>query len=128
MGMYGALIIRPRSSLYRAYANTATFDKEYTFVLSEIDSNEHQADYDHLNKNTPAVNWTKYAPNYFLINGKAWPDTLKDPRSNINATVGQTVLVRLINACSMAHSIHSHGYHFTVISTHGRALPKPYQK
>lgn len=128
MGMYGAIIIRPRGAPSRAYANTPAFDKEYTFVLSDMDSTEHQQDYSHLNNNTANVNWTNYIPNYFLINGKAWPDTMKDPADNIQATVGQTVLVRLINAGYVMHSMHSHGYHFTVIGTDGRALPQPYSK
>ena len=128
MGMYGALIIRPRGQPNRAYANTPAFDKEYTFVLSELDSNAHQVTYNHIYQNSPVFNWTRYQPDYFLINGKAWPDTLKDPADNIVATVGQTVLVRLINAGYMLHSMHSHGYHFTVIGTDGRALAQPYEK
>ena len=128
MGMYGAIIIRPRGELKRAYTGTPAFDKEYTFVLSDMEDSAHQADYSHLHSNTPNFKWTGYVPNYFLINGKAWPDTMKDPADNIVATVGQTVLVRLVNAGYVAHTMHSHGYHFTVIGTDGRALPQPYLK
>ena len=64
-------------------------------MLSDMDSEAHQTDYSHLFKNGPDVNWTSYHPNFFLINGKAWPDTMMDPNDSINATVGQKVLVRL---------------------------------
>ncbi len=128
MGMYGAFIIRPRGEPNQAYANTPTFDKEYTFVLSEMDSAGHQTDYNNMYHNGPAMNWTNYHPDYFLINGKAWPATMMDPNDSINATVGQTVLVRLINAGSEVHMIHTHGFHFLVIGSDGRKLDTPYYK
>lgn len=128
MGMYGAFIVRPRGQARRAYANTPVFDKEYTFVLSEMDSKAHDTEYKDTYQNGPDFNWTHYLPDYFLINGKAWPDTMKDPADNIVATIGQTVLVRLINAGYEDHAMHSHGYHFTVIGTDGRALSHSYEK
>lgn len=128
MGMYGAIIVRPRGEPNRAYEGTPTFDKEYTFVLSDMQSDAHQIDYNHLYHNGTDFNWTNYHPNYFLINGKAWPDTMKDPQDHIVATVGQTVLVRLINIGYEDHAMHSHGFHFLVIGTDGRKLDQPYYK
>ncbi|QBD80646.1 multicopper oxidase family protein [Ktedonosporobacter rubrisoli] len=128
MGMYGALIIRPANASNQAYPDTPTFDKEYTFVLSDMDSAMHQTDYDGLYKGGSDPNWTKYQPDYFFINGKTWPDTMMDPEDSINATVGQTVLVRLINVGYVVHAIHTHGYHFQVIGSDGRKLDAPYYK
>jgi FtsP/CotA-like multicopper oxidase with cupredoxin domain len=128
MGMYGALIIRPSGQSNVAYPGTPAFDKEYTFVLSDMDSAAHQQDYNNLHQGGEDVNWTKYQANYFLINGKAWPDTMMDPQDNIVATVGQTVLVRLINTGYEVHSMHSHGFHFQVIGSDGRKLSEPYFK
>ncbi|MBE3559738.1 MAG: multicopper oxidase domain-containing protein [Ktedonobacteraceae bacterium] len=128
MGMYGPLIIHPRGESTKAYHNTPPYDKEYTFVLSDIDSKAHQGVYNALNKNGEEVKWTDYHPNYFLINGKAWPDTMMDPNTSINATVGQKVLVRLINTGDVVHMIHTHGYHFLVLGTDGRKLDMPYYK
>lgn len=128
MGMYGALIIRPNGQPHRAYPDTPVFDKEYTFVLSEMDSAGHQTDYQHLYNGGPDENWNTYHPNYFLINGKAWPDTMMDPQDSITGTVGQTVLVRLINSGYQVHSMHSHGFHFLVIGSDGRRLDNPYYK
>ncbi len=128
MGMYGALVIRPRGHANQAYDNTPAFNKDYTFVLSDMDSARHQQDYNNLYAGGTDVNWTDYHPNYFLINGKAWPDTMMDPNDNVNATVGQTVLIRLINTGYEVHSIHAHGFHFTVIGSDGRKLSSPYDK
>ncbi len=128
MGMYGAFIIRPHGQPNVAYPGTPSFDKSYTFVLSEMDSGEHKADYSNLYKGTDDPNWTQYRPDYFLINGKTWPDTMMDPNDSITATVGQTVLVRLINAGNSVHSMHSHGFHFLVVGSDGRKLDSPYYK
>ncbi len=128
MGMYGALTIRPRGEPNRAYPNTPAFDKEYTLVLSDMDSVAHQVDWANLYSGGPTFNWTNYHANYFLINGKAFPETLMDPNTNIVGTVGQTVLVRLINAGYIVHAMHSHGFHFLVIGADGRRLDSPYYK
>lgn len=128
MGMYGALIIRPRGEPNMAYPGTPTFDKEYTFVLGEMDSKGHNQDYATLYQGASEYNWTDYHPNYFFINGKTWPNTMMDPNDSINATVGQTVLVRLINTGYVWHSIHTHGFHMLVVGTDGRKLDVPYYK
>jgi len=128
MGMYGPLIIRPRGELNVPYPGTPAFNKEYTFVLSEMDAGAHQQDYDKMYKGSSDVNWANYHANYFFINGKAWPDTMKDPNDNISGTLGQTVLVRLINTGYLVHSMHSHGFHFLVVGTDGRKLDQPYYK
>lgn len=129
MGMYGALIIRPKGQPNVAYAGTPKFDKEYTFVLSDMDSAMHTADYNALHTDGGTdPNWTQYKPNFFFINGKYWPDTMSDPNDNINATVGQTVLVRLINTGYVVHSMHAHGFHFLVVGSDGRKLDAPYYK
>ena len=128
MGLYGAFIVQSTADTSVAYPDTPLFNKQYTFVLSEMDSVEHQQEYDALNKGGSPVNWKTYQPDYFLMNGKAYPDTMMDPQDSINATIGQTVLVRLINAGSGVHMMHTHGFHFLVIGANGRKLDQPYYK
>src|SRR5689334_8532833 len=128
MGMYGAFVVLPAGDDNYAYDNTYAFDKQYTFVLSDMQSEAHAKDYDALHNGGEEFNWSQYRPDYFFINGKVWPDTLKDPRTNIEATIGQRVLVRLINTGYTLHSMHSHGFHFQVIGTDGRMLAQPYEK
>ncbi|WP_126555106.1 multicopper oxidase domain-containing protein [Dictyobacter kobayashii] len=128
MGLYGALTIKPKGILSRAYPGAPPYNKEYTFVLSDMDSDAHKSTYDNLTKGSAAVDWTKYHPNYFFINSKVWPDTMMDSNDSLNVTVGQTVLVRLINAGSEVHMMHTHGHHFQVIGANGQKLAHPYYK
>ncbi len=128
MGLYGAFIVQSAADESSAYPDTPLFNKQYTFVLSEMDSGEHQQNYATLNKGGAAVNWSNYQPDYFLMNGRAYPDTMMDPTDSINATIGQTVLVRLINAGSEVHMMHTHGFHFLVIGANGRKLDQAYYK
>ncbi|GCE08011.1 multicopper oxidase domain-containing protein [Dictyobacter aurantiacus] len=123
MGLYGALTIKPNGILNRAYPGAPPYNKEYTFVLSDMDSNAHNSIF-----KGSAVDWAKYHPNYFLINGKSWPDTEMDPNDSLNVKVGQSVLVRFVNAGSEIHMMHTHGHHFTVIGANGQKLAHPYQK
>ena len=86
MGLYGALIVRSGTP-NQAYDNVSTaYDSEAVLVLSALDP-ALNADPD----NFDLLNW---APPYWLINGKAYPDT-----SPIHAgAAGQRVLLRYVNA------------------------------
>jgi FtsP/CotA-like multicopper oxidase with cupredoxin domain len=128
MGLYGSFIVQSATDPTTEYPNTPTFDKPYTFVLSEMDDVEHKQEYNALHNGGPAVNWSNPLLDYFFINGKVYPDTMMDPGDSINATLGQTVLVRLINAGSEVHMMHTHGFHFLVIAANGRQLDQPYYK
>jgi FtsP/CotA-like multicopper oxidase with cupredoxin domain len=87
MGLYGALIIRP-STAGRAYESAATaYDVEAPLVLSAVDPAFNNA------SDPNAFNMYTYRATYWLINGKAYPDT-----TGITATAGQRVLLRYLNA------------------------------
>jgi FtsP/CotA-like multicopper oxidase with cupredoxin domain len=87
MGLYGALIVRP-STVGQAYESAATaYDVEAPLVLSAVDPAFNTAP----DKN--AFNMYTYRATYWLINGKAYPDT-----TGITATAGQRVLLRYLNA------------------------------
>jgi len=128
MGLYGAFLVQSATDTTTEYPNTPSFNKQYTFVLSDMDSVEHQQEYDALHNGGPAVNWSDPLSNYFFINGKVYPDTMMDAGDSINATIGQVVLVRMINAGSEVHMMHTHGFHFLVIAANGRQLDQPYYK
>ncbi|GAC1635271.1 MAG: hypothetical protein NVS4B9_28250 [Ktedonobacteraceae bacterium] len=128
LGLYGAFIVQSASDPSSAYPDTPLFNKQYTFVLSEMDSVLHQKAYAALHAGGPAVDWNAYQPDYFLMNGEAYPDTMMDPADSINGTLGQAVLIRLINAGSEVHMMHTHGFHFLVIGTNGHKLNSPYYK
>ncbi|WP_214316752.1 multicopper oxidase domain-containing protein [Nonomuraea sediminis] len=77
MGLYGALVVRPA---------TPSYDRDAVLVLSAIDPAFNAAP-------TTADLYT-YNPKYWLINGKAYPDT--DPVHGVAA--GTKVLLRYVNA------------------------------
>ncbi|WHH59987.1 multicopper oxidase domain-containing protein [Petroclostridium sp. X23] len=57
-------------------------------------------------------------PNYFTINGKAFPDT-----SPIYVRYGQKIRMRFINKSSSAHSMHLHGHDFRITAIDGFSRP-----
>lgn len=113
MGMFGALIVRPSGAPNQAYTDAATaFDDEALVVLSEVDpllnNRANPADFDMRN----------YKPRYWLINGKAYPDT--DP---IPTTAGNRVLLRYINAGLQPYTMNLLGLDQALLGIDGSPLP-----
>jgi FtsP/CotA-like multicopper oxidase with cupredoxin domain len=123
MGMQGAFIVKAKDGVNQAWTGGPAYDKEYTFVLNEIDPAWHKA----VEEGKP-YDRTDFHPRYWTINGKAYPDTEADPTTMIEGKVGETVLVRLINSGYQTHSMHLHGSHFKVIASDGRPLPEVLEK
>jgi plastocyanin len=123
MGMHGAFIVKAKNGVNQAWTGGPAYDKEYTFVVNEIDPVWHNAV-----EEGRAYDRTVFHPTYWTINGKAYPDTEKDTSSMIHGTVGETVMIRIINSGYEPHSFHMHGYHFQVIASDGRPLPAPLTK
>lgn len=114
MGLYGALIVTAATpdQAYNDPDGRSAFDTEAVLVLSEIDPDFHAAveaeeSYDLLN----------YNPRYFLINGKAFPET-----APILAEPGHRVLFRYLNAGFLNHTLQLLGLHQTVIARDGYLL------
>lgn len=104
-GLYGAIIIRPRD---RAAEPPA--DLEYVVQLQEW-----------LNRDGltyPAMLMEGGLPNYFTINGKAYPAT-----DTLHMRVGQTMKFRFIGTNNnFIHPMHMHGGPFTVVARDGVTL------
>jgi len=134
MGLMGALIVRPSSGPATAYGTGDTgFDREYLFLLSEMDSHIHEL----VETQGPeAVYQTKllsnYFPNYWFINGRNAPDTMaadgggRFPTQPYGALVkmhpNDRVLMRVIGAGHDSHPFHHHGNHARIIAVDGRPL------
>jgi FtsP/CotA-like multicopper oxidase with cupredoxin domain len=113
MGMAGVMIVRPAGAPGQAYADPATaFTVEAPLVLSEIDPT--------LNNSVdPAVfDMRDFKPRYWLINGKAYPDT-----AAIATVAADTVLLRVVNAGLLPHSMGLLGLDQTLLATDGNPLP-----
>jgi FtsP/CotA-like multicopper oxidase with cupredoxin domain len=90
MGMYGALIVRPKkpNTVYGGNLNDQ-YDKEYVWLLSDVDSlgrDAIQTDFnpallgiDPSSRRGQAIenyNFARFDADYWLINGRAFPDTI----------------------------------------------------
>lgn len=53
-------------------------------------------------------------PNFFTINGKAFPDT-----TPLYTKYGERIRIRFINKSSNSHSMHTHGHDFLVVAVDG---------
>jgi FtsP/CotA-like multicopper oxidase with cupredoxin domain len=76
MGLFGALVVRPALGAGFAYNRADsqfTLPEEFMVLLSEIDPYQHQA----AEQGKP-FNITGYKPRYWLVNGRAFPDTIAD--------------------------------------------------
>ena len=105
MGLYGTVTVRPATA-NQAYVNAATaYDNEQVVVFSEIDPafnsyvSSKGTTIDAVNK----INYSlSYAPKYFLINGKTYPDTT-NPAAQLVAPPAKKTLLRMVNAGSQNH-------------------------
>jgi len=70
----------------------------------------------------PAMPMAGMEPNYFTINGKAYPAI--EP---IKMRVGQRIRLRLVSTGQFVHPIHLHGPHFKVVATDGYPVPEAAQ-
>jgi len=130
MGLVGALVVRPAMGDGYAYNHAATaFDTEMLFLLTEIDPVIHRlaaaGDYD-------AIDLSARWPVYWLINGRASPDTMlpddvpwlpHQPYGSMSHMhPGERLLMRVVNAGTDLHPFHHHGNHARVIATNGQLL------
>ncbi len=114
MGLYGALVVHPTTA-GRAYDDALTaFNDEAVLVLSEIDP----ALNNRANKTT--FDMRNYAPKYFLINGKAYPDTAA---IDMEPGGGNKLLLRYVNAGARHHSMGTLGLRQNFIAKDGAQLP-----
>ncbi|MCP5031075.1 MAG: hypothetical protein GY939_04670, partial [Actinomycetia bacterium] len=103
MGLSGAIVVE---------SATPSADVDQVLVLSELDVD--------MNASPGTFNRNDYAPEYFLINGKAAPQV-----PAIAAVPGQTVLLRYVNVGSRLHSMAVLGARQTVVAREGRPAPLP---
>jgi FtsP/CotA-like multicopper oxidase with cupredoxin domain len=135
MGLYGALVVRSSATVagavcaYTCAESAYKADTEFVMLLSEIDPKLHQAV-----ELGQTYNVTTLHPRYWLINGRAFPDTIAAnnapwlPAQPYSALVHITVtdettnpgqppaLVRYLNAGSLGHPFHPHGQNGRVIA------------
>jgi len=133
MGLYGAIIVRSATpGLAYDHSETA-FDREVLFLLSEIDIDIHRAA--ELQADGPGpidIGSPPFFPEYWLINGRAAPDTMAAAGTALLPTQpyncmpmmhpGERLLMRIVGAGRDMHPFHHHGNHSRVLARDGRLL------
>jgi FtsP/CotA-like multicopper oxidase with cupredoxin domain len=105
LGLYGALLIDPVRP-----DPTLQADHEYTVLLQEWLMRE--------GLTYPAMPMDGAQPNFFTINGRAFPAT-----DTINMRTGETLKVRFIGSSNgFIHPMHIHGGPFQVVAVDGETL------
>ncbi|MFF4417891.1 multicopper oxidase domain-containing protein [Streptosporangium sp. NPDC001559] len=138
MGLYGALVVRPRDRPDQAYDAASRFDpsREYLMLLSDIDPDLH-----HAVETGGVYDFTTLRNRYFAINGRQFPDTLQNngvpwlPAQPYGALVRVKpydattnplpALIRMVNVGALNHPFHPHGNHVRQIAQDGRRLRTP---
>ena len=132
MGLFGALVVRPKAGPDQVTEAGTTFnpEHEYLFVLSEIDPDVHLAV-----ERGETVDWAAYKPRYFMMNGRSMPDTLAPNRATWlpsqpygamvhiqpydEALNPKPALIRYLDAGTENYPFHPHGSDERVINIDG---------
>jgi len=103
MGLVGALIVRPAAT-GQAYPQPGTqFDREFLFLLSEMDPAIHARVYDQVMAGQPvAVDTTAFRPTLWFINGRNAVDTML-------STSGPLVLASSHHSPVFSSQVHASG-------------------
>ena len=114
MGLYGALIVRSPVANQAYGTATTAYDREAILVLSAIDPA--------FNANPGSFDLHQYNATFWLINGRAYPQT-----DVVHAgAAGQRVLLRYLNAGYDNTTMALLGLHEQVIARDARPLNNPF--
>ncbi len=141
MGLAGMIIVEPRrpdNHFARlvpgagriesiAKATGESYQGEYSLVYMDVDDRLHRIpaaykDPREIEKRMHRdYDSTQRKPNIFLLNGRAFPFTLRD--TPIVVRPGETTKLRVLNAGGQTIHLHPHGHHPTLTDLDGYALP-----
>jgi hypothetical protein len=111
MGLYGALVVDPATP-QQAYGSADTsYDADDVLLLGEVDPALNNA------ADPAAFDMRTYKPRFFLVNGRAYPDTTSVPAAGTS-----THLLRYVNAGLSYHSMGVLGALQTMIALDGSPL------
>ncbi|HEY7033150.1 MAG TPA: multicopper oxidase domain-containing protein, partial [Thermomicrobiales bacterium] len=114
LGLYGSFIVEPKHG-------GTHYDRDDTYVLSEWDNELTPAVASGAAPRGPrdqALSGGAFGTDEFLMNGK-----MHEAIPPIVVKEGDEVLLRLINAGTLAHPFHTHGHSFKIVATDGNPVP-----
>lgn len=98
MGMKGMLIVDPPEGPGRVFEGGPTYDVEKIWTFDGLDPRWHAIRNHDAGMCGEDVGLNRYEPKYFLCSGAFSQTTLTDPRAVVTAKLGQTILIRILNA------------------------------
>jgi FtsP/CotA-like multicopper oxidase with cupredoxin domain len=110
MGLYGAFVVHSATA---GQADGVPINAEKVLVLSEVDTA--------FAAGPDTFNLDNWHPSYWLINGKAYPDT-----PSLTVTPGERLLLRWVNAGNDNHTMSLLSLHQQLLARDGFALRAPY--
>jgi uncharacterized cupredoxin-like copper-binding protein len=102
--------------IYHTHHNSASQEPKGLYGIFQVDPKEQVGQAKPYDKELFQV--LGELGGYYVINGKTFPAT-----QALEGTVGERVLVRLINMGQMAHPMHMHGHPFQITATDGYPVP-----
>lgn len=126
-GMYGLLIVKPKSDPNVTWENGHAFDNEYAWMMSEVDTNWHHdsiINHPHDSMSMMDDMILPYQPQHFLINGKSESQL---SANSVVASVGEELYFRLANIGYYSNRIiFPAGMNAQVVASDGRPLPNSF--
>lgn len=110
-GLLGPLIVLPREEQFN---QDHIPDHDHVLMLQQW--HIPQPELGKIEPGTFNVSKFEQNPNFFTINGKAFPDT-----SPLYTRMNEKNRIRFINKSSSSHSMHTHGHDFQVVAVDGFA-------
>jgi putative cell wall-binding protein/plastocyanin len=129
MGMYGALIVDPPEGPGFVSKGTGVvpYDREAIWVADDVDPMWHGMSHS-AGIGFPFgadVGLNHFDPKYFMISGVPHPNTRTDGRVVLNANVGETLLLRIINGAYSLVRVTIQGLDAEVVEHDGKPLGQP---
>lgn len=118
LGLYGPIVIEPA-------APTVSYDREFTYMLNEWDlelTPDVATGQAPVGPRDAQLRGGELGTDLFLINGRA-----HESIPPIDVAAGDRVLIRLMNAGNLPHTIHTHGHNFKLVATDGNPIPEAAQ-
>jgi FtsP/CotA-like multicopper oxidase with cupredoxin domain len=140
MGMQGIVFVRPsqNGSSHGGYTKFAYndgngstgYDREFAILLDELWTHAHDNS-EQIQENV----WTDYKPDYWILNGRSYPDTIKlnndstlpeQPISSLmQVNPGERALMRLANLGYEQHAMELPGLALKVLGEDATLLKRP---
>ncbi len=128
-GMYGLIIIRPADGSNTTWSGGHSYDRDISWMTSELDTNWHKDDvleHPHdTGMHIMKVEIPEFHPQHFLVNGLS-QNQLSDSSVALYSTVNEQLYLRIANIGYYGNKVHfPAGYNVQIVSSDGRPLPTP---